>query len=285
MVPRIGDTDLESGLLEVMLSKTDLLVPHGAMTASLRDVKPSYSAVFVFDDIYGALRLSMSWHELEDKKHENPEFILENSKWSRLERDTDRATGLLDMSSIDLHTGSAWQFEITASRAIEESKLPQNLRDFVARVSIDPTQATKQSTDKPFVRYNPFIKLRSLRQEISYRYNIQNSDYTLELRRFQDRSFSAADLTMAKPDVSVYEPRWGLNVLRTDWDTCFSKNECLSIGKAANWNDGFDEWFPSDIGPNVELGGDGFGQLLEKLQRIGKAVRAPHLSDGEKVEV
>ena len=42
---------------------------------------------------------------------------------------------------------------------------------------------------------------------------------------------------------------------------------------SADWDDTFENWFPSDIGPDVGYGGDGFEQLLEKLDKIGEMVR------------
>ncbi|KXT01537.1 hypothetical protein AC578_4548 [Pseudocercospora eumusae] len=277
----IGDATAEAKVHDVFLQASDLLIPHGAMTTSLRDVKPVFAATFVFDDANGALQLHMSWHELEEGKADGPEYLLEQAKWTRLDRDTNRPTPLLDMSLTDLHTGSAWQFEIAASRSVEEYKVPQNLRDFASRVTIDPIQAVKQSADKSFVRYNPFIRVRSFRQEISFRYNILNSDYTLELKRFQDRIFSTPQTLVEKQKVTVYEARWGVNVFRTDWDTAFSKNESLPIGEAADWDDTFEVVFPSDIGPDVEDDGDGFEQLLGKLDRIAALVRGSHAIEGE----
>ncbi|KAF7191296.1 hypothetical protein HII31_07319 [Pseudocercospora fuligena] len=276
----ICDATAEANVHEVLIQASDLLIPHGAMTTSLRDVKPVFAATFVFDDANGALQLHMTWHELEEKKADGPEYLLEQAKWTRLDRDTNRPTPLLDMSLTDLHTGSAWQFEIAASRSVEEYKVPQNLRDFAARVTIDPIQAVKQSADKSFVRYNPFMRLRSFRQEVSFRYNILNSDYTLELKRFQDRIFSTQQTLVEKPKVTVYEPRWGVNVFRTDWDTAFSKNERLPIGEVADWDDTFEVVFPSDIGPDVEDDGDGFEQLLGKLDGIAALVRGSHAIEG-----
>ncbi|KXT13608.1 hypothetical protein AC579_9771 [Pseudocercospora musae] len=281
----IGDATAEATVHDVFLQANDLLVPHGAMTNSLRDVKPVFAAIFVFDDANGALQLHMSWHELEETKADGPEYLLEQAKWTRLDRDTNRPTPLLDMSLTDLHTGSAWQFEIAASRSVEEYKVPQNLRDFAARVTIDPVQAAKQSAEKSFVRYNPFMRLRSFRQEVCFRYNILNSDYTLELKRFQDRIFSTQQTLVEKPKVTVYEARWGINVFRTDWDTAFSKNERLPIGEVADWDDDFDVVFPSDIGPDVEDDGDGFEQLLGKLDRIAALVRSSRSIEGETEEI
>ncbi|EME89218.1 uncharacterized protein MYCFIDRAFT_193188 [Pseudocercospora fijiensis CIRAD86] len=282
----IGDATAEAKVHDMLLQASDLLTPHGAMTTVLRDVKPVFAAIFVFDDIHGALQLYMTWHELEEKQADGPEYLLEQTKWTRLDRDTNRPTPLLDMSLTDLHTGSAWQFEIAASRSVEEYKVPQNLRDFAKRVTIDPVQAVKQMADKSFIRYNPFMRLYSFRQEVIFRYNILNSDYTLELKRFQDRIFSTQQMLIEKPKVTVYEPRWGLNVFRTDWDTAFSKNERLPIGEVADWDDTFEVVFPSDIGPDVEDNGDGFEQLLGKLDKIAALVRESHASgeDAEEIE-
>lgn len=240
------------------------------MVTELTDVKPVYSAIFTFTDEAGDLRLSIEWQETKDPITEKINFEEISRKWTRLERDTGVPTPVLDISLTDLNTSSAWQFDILASQTVVEARLSQQLHTFALNLRLDPAAAKHQDPARLFVRYNPYANLQSLQQRISYRYTLANSDFALELSRFQVRTFLSRKFT----EPVIYEPRWSLSVFRTQWDTMFTQNERLSIGNAVTWEDDVATWFPSDVGPGCSSPGvdEGMGeeweQLLQKLGRI-----------------
>lgn len=259
-----------------MQQASDLLVPHDAMADNLSDVRPVYSATFIFEDERkGDLRLFISWHESEAFGQERPGLTRVPAKWARLDRACGTSSQLVDMSLTDLHTGMAWQFEIQAARFVERHRVSQQLQHFADNVQIDPVLALKQSTERPFVTYNPFVQLKSFRQKISYQYGIKGSDYTLEVSRFQDRSCMSRGSVVEKSATNTFEHLWSLNIFRTEWDTMFSSNERLPIGEAANWDDSLEHWFSEDFGTWGASTSDGFRQLMEKLEKIETAIREP----------
>lgn len=239
------------------------------MIQELSDVKPVYTAVFIIADFGGDYRLSITWHDPADASPESSELEELRRQWTRLDRKTGTANALVDISLIDLENGSAWQFDLAASQAIENCRLPSDLQRFADSVRLDITTARQGHAEKPFVKYLPYTPLKSLQQRISYRYGLVNSDYTVELTNYQDRIFKRT--TTDLPNSVIYESRWSLEVYHNLWDTWFARNAHLAVGSKADWEDA--AWFPADDvwGPGVGED-DGFAQLVEKLEGIKKAV-------------
>ena len=265
---RLGDEAIEQGTLGTLSCAKDILTPQNHEG---HHVKPVYSAVFTFGDAAGDLRLTASWEIFEDTGSSS-------FKWARLERDTGAPSTILDISLTDLNTGMAWQFDCQAAQPVSNDHVPKPLQDFAESVRIDLNEAQKASTDKPFVTHRPYVgHLKSVQQRTTYRYNIASSEYTLELTRFQTRTFPPRKSTfLPAPEATVYEPRCGLSVYRGKWDLDFTDNERLEIGQRADWSHDVDTWFPKDVadssGDEKESASAGFGQLMEKLKVIGRLV-------------
>lgn len=240
------------------------------MNTSLHDVKPIYTAIFTFADAAGDLRLSISWHEVHHDKGTTYDLESNSGKWTRLDRDTGAETSLFDASLMDLSSSLAWQVDILAAQPVEESRLPPALKKFAHSVKFDSTAIGMHDANRPFVRYGTAPNLKSIRQRIAYCYSISNTDFTLELSRRQERAFRGR---LAESIVS--EPRWCLEVYRNEWDSWFGQNARLAIGEGTEWCDESDSWFPKDIGPGVPDDGDGFLQLMEKLNTIEALIKDP----------
>ena len=242
-------------------------------------MKPIYSAIFTFADEAGDLRLFAAWDEVLDTASRSSDFEPRESKWTRFQRDAAAPTKLLNVSLTDLHTAAAWQFEILVADSVDSTKLPAMLQTFASSVRIDAAAATRQRPSESFVLHKPVTTLKSVRQIISYRYNVRETDYTLELTRFQDRIYPKRKSLVENVVPKAYTPRWGVNVYRVEWDNLFAKNERLAVGDTAEWDDDLEDWFPGDIGPNTPAekapGEDCFTQLMQKLERIEKLVREP----------
>ncbi|KAK3696548.1 hypothetical protein LTR37_017890 [Vermiconidia calcicola] len=280
----LGDQEIEQHALATLQGADGLLTPQDAITHDLADVKPVYSAVFVFAEDSGDLRLTVSWEETQDVGSSAATFELVSRKWARLERDTGSLSPIVDVCLKDLISGFAWQFDIQATQAVNESRLSEKLLDFSQSIKINAVEARKASPDKLYVIHRPFVgHLKSIQQRISCRYGIFGSDYTLELTRFQDRTFQPRRSLIEPPkEGAVYEPRWSLDVYRLEWDKEFTKNERLAIGESADWKHDVDTWFPEDItsdSRSEDGGGVGFAQLMEKLRRVGKLMKGAREDD------
>lgn len=246
------------------------------MDDDLKDVQPTFAAFFQFEDRNGDLCLLKSWHLDEDAQGNANQLVEEKDRWSRLDRDTGKANHLVDMALTDLHTGNAWQFDVTATRAVDEDKIDEVYTNFAKRVKMDPGLALKFGTDASdlcFVRWAQVIPLKTMRQEVHYRYNIRKTDYVLDLVRFQNKDFPAGQSSVRHLEPKTFESCWGLSVSRADWSTMFSKNERLPIGTPADWQDDMETWFPQ-FGYNTADGTDGFLQLVDKLEQIEKLFQA-----------
>jgi hypothetical protein len=245
------------------------------MTFDLAEIKPMYTAVFTFVDPSnseaGEIRLTVIWEELQDSLLKTPTYDQTSKKWTRLERDAETPSSILNISLSDLTTGMAWQFDVHAAQTIDEARLPRGLSEFgdsvtpdakIARKAADPSNA-----DMSFVTYRPSnAHLKHVEQRLTYRYGLIGSDFTLELTRFQHSSFPDRKFPiLSKAELILYEARWGLSLHRIEWDTMFTKNERLPVGEKADWSRKEDVWFPSDTQK-------GFEQMMETLDHVASLV-------------
>ncbi|KAK5132908.1 hypothetical protein LTR08_008354 [Meristemomyces frigidus] len=267
----IGHKPTEEALLSELQARKDLVTPVGATTESLADEQPVYTAVYTFADETGDLRLSVSWRTEEG----STSFDRISKKWTRLERDVGTPTPIFDVSLADLNSGAAWQFDILASQAVDESRLPPLLKKFASSVEILPAEAKHRSPERVFVRHTPHASLRSVQQSISYRCTIKQSDFTLELNHFKNRVRPSRSPSGGTP--ADHEARWSLSVYRAEWDTMLARNESLPIGEIADWEDDVRTWFPFDLGMGIDTPDEdegGWTQFLEKLERVETLVQA-----------
>jgi hypothetical protein len=246
------------------------------MEHTLSDVKPIYTAFFTFADRAGDLCLEVSWHEVEDSPGSNKLELVELSRqWTRLDRGSSSQSSLVDISLLNLHKKSAWHFELSASHAVENNRLDSKYHAIANSVRADIHIARQQRTDRPFARCNPYVPVKTLQQRTSYLFALKNSNYTLELTRFQDRFYTHNSNSSREPDCQVYEPRWSLEVYHSMWDTLFTRNEHLAIGAMVDWDDSVKTWFEEDddMGDLGQVKGErGFEQLVEKLDLVEKLI-------------
>lgn len=246
------------------------------MDCTLNDVKPIYTAVLTFADKSGDLCLEVSWHEVEDNPGSGEFELVEMSRmWTRMDRGAESPSSLIDISLLNLKNKSAWHFELSASHAVENNRLGQEYHNILDSIRIDAQIARQQRTDKPFVRWNPYAPVKMQQQRTSYLFALKNSNYTLELTRFQDRVYTRRTHSLGEPDCQVYEPRWSLEVYHSMWDTLLTRNEHLAIGAEVDWDHGVKTWFPEDddLDDHAQVKGErGFEQLVEKLNLVEKAV-------------
>lgn len=250
-----------------------LLLPKDVMQTKLSEMKASYTAEFVFQDDAGNLQLTMAWERNDDLVGGGFELLPQNRRWIRLDRDTGKATEMVDMILTDLHTGSAWDFDIKTSHTVTPDRVPGDLKQFHNGVKI----FIKDSDELPVIKHESSHQrsLISIKVSAVYRYSIKATDYTLELSNYQLKEFGQRSTLYAEPEVKLWEPRWGLSVYRTDWDNRFSENERLKVSEKTKWKDEFEEWFPAEASFDSTEGDDGFKQLLERLGEIEKIVRDP----------
>jgi hypothetical protein len=219
--------------------------------------------------------LEMSWQEAQDDSGSNiPELNEPSHVWSRLDRGATSLSSLIDISLLNLKNRSAWHFELSASHAVEKTRLDPRYHDIVKSIRADVHVARQQRADIPFVRFAPYAGVKTLRQLTSYKFLLKNSGYTLELTRFQDRVYTPRIHSNGDPECAVYEPRWSVEVYHSEWDSNLAANERLAVGETVGWSNDVKKWFPED--DNDDLGqvkGErGFEQLIAKLRLVAKQV-------------
>lgn len=207
------------------------------------------------------------------------EYVQKYRKWTRFERYSGNSTPLLDVNLTDLNSGRAWQFDILASQPVDERKVPDTLQKFANSIRIHALSAGKLKTKDAFVlHYNALSNLINVQERTCYSYVIANSEFNLEISRFQNRichprSSPAAPEnaahTSSRAAHETYEPRWSLSVYRQAWDTLFNENERLPVGQGVGWRNDMATWFPPDIGSEASEKEDvGWSQLMDNLGQI-----------------
>ncbi|KAI7229986.1 hypothetical protein KC330_g7175 [Hortaea werneckii] len=259
----LGDRTTEERLIDyVQHHAGSLLSPLDCALSNLHEVKPTFSADFMF-------------HDSADRV----EYVEKERKWTRFERDSGDPTPLLDINLTDLNSGWAWQFDILASQPVDERKVPDTLQNFANSIRIHALSAAKLKGKDPFVlRYTVLSNLISVQERTCYSYVIANSEFNLEISRFQTRIYRPHP-SMAAPEngprassrtrSNTYEPRWSLSVYRQAWDTLFNENERLPVGQGVEWKSDMATWFPADIGSEMSEKEDvGWSQLMDNLGQI-----------------
>ena len=149
-----------------------------------------YTAIFTIADRGGDLRLIKTWHEVDEYGDGKNTTLEELSRsWTRMDRDATSPTLLYDVGLCNLQEeGSHWHFGLSTAQTVEDSRLPESLKDFANHLGIDATAARKDEGDL-FVQLRREAPVKKLQQRTSYRYGLMHSDYTLDLTHFQDRIF------------------------------------------------------------------------------------------------
>jgi hypothetical protein len=248
-----------------------LLIPLESIQRNLSDVRPSYHVSFTFQDPAGDICLSIKWSEQIDTRRKTFSLSSSRARWTRFKPGDSRPTMLMNMSMTNLETGLAWALELLSSRALDEKRLPSKLLDFAEKVSIDPEIMTKtDQADQRFIKYPPFLGLKSVRQMITWQFGITKTDYSLDCTKFNDTVY---DPTQPRHPPKLSQDSWSLGLESVVWNRSFAQNESLAIGERADWEDDFAQWFDKDIGTtddedDVEGDSPGFEQLLGKLDEI-----------------
>ena len=253
-----------------------MLDPRNSMDHTLDQVKPIYTAVWIIADNAGDMRLEMSWQEDGDRHGSSqPELVELSRTWTRLDRGSTSSSSLIDISLLNLKNSSAWHFELSASHVVDNKRLTSDQEAMVGSVRADLKTARQQPPDTPFVKWHPYIRVKTLQQRTSYLFALKNSSYTLELTRFQDRVYAPRAYPAWTGECQTYEPRWSLEVYHSMWDTLLTRNEHLAVGAMVDWDDGVKTWFPEDddITDLAQVKGDtGFEQLVAKLGQLEELV-------------
>lgn len=261
--------------MSTLRAADDLLDPRESMDHTLDEIKPIYTALLIIADNAGDMCLEISWKERSDSSNELEPL---SRTWTKLDRGNTSQSSLVDISLLNLKNSSAWHFELSASNPVDSKKLAVKYSNLADSIRVDINIARQQRTDKPFVRWNSYAPVTMLQQRTSYQFALKNSNYTLELTRFQDRLFAHWTHSHGEPDCKIHEPRWSLEVYHSMWDTLLTRNEHLAVGAMVDWDDGVKTWFPEDddMEDFAQVKGEaGFEQLVAKLDQVGKLVLRP----------
>ncbi|KAI9827580.1 MAG: hypothetical protein M1832_004930 [Thelocarpon impressellum] len=259
-----------TSLISFCRQASDWLDPVDAMTRSLADVEPHYSASFHLAPFgnSGSMRLDVAFVEASPGS-----FDMSLQRWLRTEdsalaRDplTGQWRGRMPLAAcvMDLQRRTAWQFEIVTGNRMEEGRITPVMRDFADSIRLRAV-ATKgdDGTTKTSMSFSADeLRVEGRAERTHYRYLLKNSTYLLEITR--NRHFPAA-----KAGVSMKaQTTWEASLYNMEWDTTFQEQLTLRIGEAGSWKPDLDTFFPSSAAGEGREGRDGFSAFLEQVRVV-----------------
>lgn len=262
-------------------------------------MEPSFAAIFTFQDAAGDYCFYISWKKVNDLDggQTRTSFVRGAKKWTRFNAGANGPEKLLNATLTDLKMPSSWAIELLASHTLtakQVRRLPVHLVSFTDGITLDQAVLMRQEPNQRFIRYREMTDLKSARQMTTYQYFIRNTDYTIELSKFNDIIY------INSPGQNLETPRmqtdsWSLNVYRQNWDNLFAENAALKAGKRVEWAESanMEMWFPKNMKPgfddevsgdeqDVDIqstedenddDGDGFTHLIGNLNAIVELVK------------
>lgn len=268
---------MEQKAKDRLCSATDFLRPTSMFCRRLKDVQPVYKATLTLEppELDYIVQLSKSWQD----NYSSLDHV--STKWMRLDKTSSPAPAvLLDMSITDIADGFAWQFDMLGTQIVNEDGLPRWLKELAEwRLAVVPDAAHKLDPLTHWWRLDgPAYGKKSVEQRVAWHYNITNSDYTLELAQVQDMKWVPSPKG-GPPGITdmleKYEPYWTLSVTNRIWESNFSQNCNVGLGRGATWAADLQSWFPADSIPGrshnratAGAAGDGFEAFMQKLDTI-----------------
>ncbi|KAK4958606.1 hypothetical protein LTR66_013166 [Elasticomyces elasticus] len=272
----LGNPTLEASALARIQTKEGIFFPLDGMTAKLVDVTPFFSATFIImaepspgmGNDAGLYRFEIAFQQ-SDK-----EFETTSRKWSRCEKYSNEPTALLDVSSINLADGHAWHLGMLASQSVEKDRVPAAFVAFADGVGIN--KKAFRAGESTFINYpRGSVGLKKWTQKTSWAFRIGQSDYRVEVTKFQETVFPSWQSQFENQTQTLaQEPRWSVSVHLPKWDVTSDQNRKLGIGQGTEWTADFPTWFPEDEHPGHGIvgSGDGVEDFMQKLEAVESAI-------------
>ncbi|KAI9801016.1 MAG: hypothetical protein M1825_003550 [Sarcosagium campestre] len=251
---------------------TDLFHPRKALTLSLEDIEPEYSASFMLNvpDDPNPILLDVDFAKVLTGGYE-----VRGRQWTRAETisQTDVTADLncgrvpLAAITIDLQRQTAWQFEITTRNTIEESRVTSQMQKFVAQLKLSlirPPGADASEPSNAYVRLG-YAGLRVQTQVVktTRKYMLRGGNYVTEIVKCQ-RTSKPTGTTTDEPVTS-----WQVSMYSNKWTTVFGSQPSLRIGTRGSWQPDVDDFFAPLPGSHP---GSGLSDFLDEVRVVARVI-------------
>lgn len=194
-------------------------------------------------------------------------------RWSMVpEKRADKK--LFDLNYVNVDADTAWNFELTASHAVGEDRLPLLNRflhqDYFRvkadrKLRLDPNNADLLLALKPL----PGLTVMSVHQRKIWKYSIlPGEQYRLELACVQPFRAGAVEWSTLRIPLTKKESYWTTHITSGHWSEKLSADGDLGIARSAEWTVTSQDLFPPS---NTDA--DGFAELVTRVDRLAVALK------------
>lgn len=306
MVREDGDTDpvhstrsLERGektcnLITRCSFAAKVLDPLNAMTSSLEDVAPEYSACFGLSSLDGKTTLQLEVDFATASTASTGDFDVSARRWFRRETvdvsqnpltgrwrgrvlvaatvvDLPKSVSLLVTSHptaiLTNRRRAAWQFEVVVGNHLDEARIPQDMRNFARSIRLGKGPSGGRSANgQPNIRIDfkeTGVHIVTQEQHSHFRYLLKGAGggtYVLEVTRVRRRQYPPAGQGKFKEEMT-----WEACMYDMEWDGILQQQSTLSIGQQGTWEPSLRTFFPPPPGSDATVR-DGFGEFLKQVK-------------------
>ncbi|KAI5288823.1 hypothetical protein KEM54_004822 [Ascosphaera aggregata] len=278
-------TEHRQGLLSRCLQRKDILTLFNPRHSSLEDTLPSYTITFNYLEGDASLRLEVEFHPTPRGGYERG-----NKTWYKTipEDDIELERPILQVGIMDFER-SDWELDIKLMGSpTDSSNISRSLKEFANLVALvrsevdDPATPGRLRVSFPVEQSQ---NLKSIQQKTSLRYRIKQTNYVLEIARYDtfqctpsvNSCETARSFTFGVPRVSeTAVTTWGASLYDTTWDDYIGQNATSRCGENVHWKPSIKSFFPSSDPETKDNVYAGFSEFLELVKEVSQMLCPEH---------
>lgn len=225
---------------------------------SLQDTRPTFTTLVTLTDESGNGDIELTRVFQQIGSGLTREYDVVRTNWQRVD-----SPRFLDFQVIDVSSGLAWAFELDGAKCIPYTRLKKNIQDYVSYYFQIKPDTDPLTSNRPWVPFKGLGRIKRLRQEVTWSFQVRNSDYQLQYTEMQEFDYTQAGTGAFKTGPGPKQT--SISLTNTDWEVAFANNQSLGIGEEAAW--GGDE-----MRKRFPITEDAMTSLVELLHHIQRLV-------------
>ncbi|KAK4693423.1 hypothetical protein P7C71_g3972, partial [Lecanoromycetidae sp. Uapishka_2] len=243
----------------------DIFQPLDNSTYSLKEVAPSFSARFQFQEVdQPAIQLDI---ELNTSGLDEALYEKTHALWTRVDR-RDNAVPL-SIFMVRLEGEASWKLQASTENTIDQTRVQPRMTAFADSVKLKKIPKSKVAfTGEKIFQWEKDLpgtmRPISFEQKTSFKYRlVHDVDWVFEISRYD----VYGDL---KDESLPTKTCWAAAMWNTEWDATLAANAGLGIGEAATWEPNIATFFPAtgEKAPDSRGVDPGIMKFLTSVQTI-----------------
>ncbi|KAK8174905.1 hypothetical protein BC567DRAFT_97759 [Phyllosticta citribraziliensis] len=184
-------------------------------------------------------------------------------RWYRTEPNRAHTRRLLDVNMVNLSRGFAWHLEMTATKAVDESTLPKEYRNFPETLSIN-TKSQNFVVVPLQGNQGAAVPLLSVSQKRVWRLETRFGYWAVDVVEGYGASNVGGGMAREKP-------KWSLSVVNSCHAYLLESNAHVKVGELADWgklSNPISELFPNGFDSQCSEGDTDYPGLVQLLRLL-----------------